>query len=277
MPYAPTLTVSVDPNPMPRVEVLFTSFVALTAFVDVYRLAEGREYKVRSAVKAATAGALTRIDFEVPFGIPVTYRAEMFDAAGVSLGFTDTTSVLLDVDETWVHNPLNPAGAVRVTMADSAADSLSRPVSGALFHPEGRRVGVVIGGAKQGLRGVNLDCYTLTDADTDSFAALTGTYNSTTVPVLCFRIPATMKMRIPRPLFAAVLDPTEVAFDLRMGGSAVMWQSTGDEVSPPTPALVVPLLTNADINANFATNAALNAAHLNNLAINRRYDLAGSA
>jgi hypothetical protein len=48
----------------------------------VYRLAAGREYLVRGAVKAPVAGALSRIDFEVPFGVEVTYRAEMFDSAG---------------------------------------------------------------------------------------------------------------------------------------------------------------------------------------------------
>ena len=277
MAYAPTLTVSTDAEPMPRVEVLFESFAAGTAFVDVYRLAAGREYKVRAGVKAATAGALSRIDFEAPFGTPVTYRAEMFNASLVSLGFTDTTSTILQVEETWVHNPLNPGGGVQVTMADTAAARLSRPVDGATFRPEGRRTAVVIAGDRGGLQGVSLDCYTLTDADTELFANLVGGYDTTTVPVLCFRIPASTKMRLPRPLFAVVFDPAEIALDLNEGGESMFWETVGDEAAPPTPALVVPLLTRADIDAAYATRAAVRADNLTRLSVSRRYEFAGSA
>lgn len=276
MPYAPILSVSADADPMPRVEVLFEAFAAGTTHVDVFRLAGGREFKVRSAVKAATAGALSRIDFEVPFGVPVTYRAEMFDAAGMSLGFTDTSSVELDVSGTWVHNPLDPAGGVRVTLLQGAAGMLSRPVSGSVVYPQGRRVGVVVAGQRRGLQDVNLNCFTDTDEDADRFAALVGGYDRTTTPVLCFRTGSDMRIRLPRPLFAAVFDPREVEFDVHLGGSAIEWQMEGTEVSPPTPALVVPLLTRQDINAAYGSRGALNADNLTRLAVNRRYDLAGT-
>lgn len=275
MPYAPTLTPLLDDAPMPRVEVLFTSFVTGTVTVTVYRLAEGREYRVRSAVRASTAGSLARVDFEVPFGIEATYRAEMFDAAGQSLGFTDTASVTLDVSDTWVHNPLSPAGAVKVTMLHGAAASLSRPVEGEIFYPQGRKVGVVISGQRRGLSGADLNCLTETIEDADKFAALVGDYTTTTVPVLCFRVGG--RMRVPKPLFAAVLDPREVDVDFHLGGESIRWDVTGDEVSPPTPALVVPLLTRADINAFYATRAAVKADNLTRLSVNRRYDLAGTA
>ncbi|WP_223690134.1 hypothetical protein [Leifsonia poae] len=117
MAYAPTLIVSTDAAPCPRAEVLFTSFAAGTSSVDVYRLAADREYLVRGAVKAAVAGALSRIDFEIPFGVPVQYRAEMFDAAGLSLGFTDTATVTVDVRDTWVHNRLTRRGRRRLRSA----------------------------------------------------------------------------------------------------------------------------------------------------------------
>ena len=118
---APILTAYVDAAPCPRVEVFFPSLAAGTATVTVYRLAAGREHRVRGAVKAPTGGTLTRIDFEVPFGIPVTYRAEQFNAAGLSLGFTDSTSITVAVTDSWMHNPLNPAGSVRVFFGDDTA------------------------------------------------------------------------------------------------------------------------------------------------------------
>lgn len=277
MPYAPILTVSADADPMPRVEVLFEAFAPGTTHVDVFRLAAGREFKVRSAVKAATAGALSRIDFEAPFGVPVTYRAEMFDASGMSLGFTDTSSVELPVDDMWVHNPLDPSGGVRVAFRGNAARDLSRPVEGATVYPQGRRVGVVVSGQRRGLQGVQLDIVVDTVEDADRFTDLVGGYGRQTVPVLCFRLGANDRVRLPRPLFAAVFDPREQDLNYVLGGETIGFEMTGDEVSPPTPALVVPLLTRRDINNYYATRAQLNEAHLTRLSVNRFYEAAGTA
>ena len=278
MAYAPSMTPYFDWKPCPRVEVLFTAFAAGTATVTVYRTAGGRESRVRGGINAATAGGLSRIDMEVPFnGIPVIYRAEMFNSAGVSLGFTDSATLTMSVVESCLHNPLDPNGAVPIVMADTAAKSISRPVPGSVVYPQGRRVGVVISGTRQGITGINLDCYTQSDADTDKVAAMVGTYSSDASPVLCFRLGVGMKMRIPQPFFAAVLDPREEEADLHLGGEFMVWRMTGDEVAPPAPGLFIPLLTNADLNAFYLTNAALNADNLTNLAVNRRYDLIGAA
>jgi hypothetical protein len=176
-----------------------------------------------------------------------------------------------------VHNPLDPAGGVRVAFRGDAARDLSRPVRGDTFWPEGRRVGVVISGERSGLRGVTLDIIVDTIGDADRFASLVGDYNTTTVPVLCFRIGAADRVRLPRTLFASVFDPREQDLTYALGGTQIVFAMTGDEVSPPSPAIVVPLLTNADLNAAFATNGALNSGGLTNLALNRRYDLAGTA
>jgi len=278
MAYEPTLTAFTDANPMPRVEVLFSSFDPATAFVTVYRLAEDREYKVRGAVMAPTAGSLTRIDSEVPFGVVATYRAEMFDDSGASLGFTGTAAITLNVDDTWVHNPLDPSGGLRMQFRGSAATDLVRPTDGEVFFPLGRRVGVVISGQRRGLVGVPLDMIVDSPADADQFQRMLGDYASTTVPVLCIRIGATARARLPRPLFAAVLEAHEMDVNYTLGtGSTIAIQMTGDEVSPPAAGIIIPLLSRADINASYATNAAIAADNLTRLAVNRRYDLAGAA
>lgn len=276
MAYAPTLNVQLeDDQGAPRVEVLHTSFAAGTATVTTHRLGGDRDYLVRGAVGAATSGALTRLDWEVPFGIPVTYRTEMFNTAGDSLGFTDSTTVTVDCADTWVHNPLDPAGAVKVAFRRSAARDLSRPIPGNVMRPLGRRVGVLVTGDRQGLTGVNLDIIVDTVEAADRIQAMLGDYNSTTIPALCFRIGSNDRVRLPRPLFAGVLDPHEIDFDYALGGTKIAFAMQGDEIDPPTPALFIPLLTNADLNAYYATNAALNSDNLTNLAVNRRYELAG--
>src|SRR5690606_14330069 len=90
---APVLTPFRDAAPCPRVEVFFGDFDPGATHVIVTRLAAGREFRMRGAVLAATAGSFSRIDFEAPFSVPVTYRAEQFDENGVSLGFTPSTTL----------------------------------------------------------------------------------------------------------------------------------------------------------------------------------------
>lgn len=278
MSYEPTLIPFFDAAPCPRVEVLFTAFAPGTATVTVYRTAGGRAFRVRGGVNAATAGGLTRMDMEVPFGVPASYRAEMFNSAGMSLGFTGSTAVTMHVTQTWVHNPLDPQGATTVEFRDSAARSLVRPVEGRVVYPQGRSVGVLVSGQRRGLQGVDLTVVTDTIGQVDRLQAMFGSYSGTVAPVLCFRIGAFDQIRLPRTLFAAVLAPDEqdVNYVLQFG-EQITTVMQGDEVSPPTPALFIPTLTNADLNAYYLTNTALKADNLTNLAVNRRYDLIGAA
>lgn len=302
---APILTPFVDAAPCPRVEVFFEDFDPGTTHVTVYRLAGGREFRVRGAVLAATAGSFARIDFEAPFNVPVTYRAEQFDESGLSLGFTAsatlgdvfeglppavdlapeddlppgvvTVGTGLAVRDTWMHNPLNPQGAVKVELLDAAARQLSRPVPGEISYPLGRRVGVVLSQPRQGVRGLVFDVVTETLEDADSVQALIGSYAQQSVPVICVRTGADVHMRVGMPLFLGVLDITEEDVNVRWGGQVVNQRMQGDEVDPPIPGLFVPLLRAMDINVSFATAADVNAAHLRAMDVNRRYDLAGAA
>lgn len=271
-----TLTAYLD-APCPRVEVFIDDLDA--ASVTVYRLAGGRQFPVRGAVGAPTAGTLSRIDFEVPFNTEVTYRAEMFDADGLSLGFTDPESITLNVADTWMHNPLDPQGAVSVRLVDSAARSLSRPVPGEISYPMGRRVGVVLSEPRRGLRGAVFDVITETLADADLVQAMVGGYTSSAVPVVCVRFgsDSTVRRRVTSPLFLGVLDLPEEDFDVRFGGEVTVQRVTGDEVAPPAPGVFIPLLTAADINAYYATAADANSAYLTASDLNRDYTLAGYA
>lgn len=277
--YAPDLTVTpaLDANPCPRVEVLITDISPGVPVVDVYRLAAGREYKMRGGVQAAVSGALTRIDFEIPFGVPVTYRAEMFDSDGVSLGFTETVTVQLDVAETWVHNPLDPQGATTVAFWETAARSLTRPSDGEVVYPLGRSVGVIVAGQRHGLVGAVLDIVVDSVDQADRVQNMLGGYDRRAVPVICFRIGSNDRVRLPRPLFAGILTLSENDLTYVLGGDQITFGMTGDEVAPPTPALIVPLLTRADLNAFYPSRAALNAAYLTRLDANRDYAKAGTA
>ena len=288
----------------PRVEVVVTGLGSVAA-ITVTRSASGRSHQVRGLVRAPVSGAVSRIDFEVPFNVPVSYRAELFDAAGLSVGFTDAVS-LPDVirglapsvllapsaalapgeqvvgtgvvsDYTWMHNPLSPEGAVRVNVLASSAQQLSRPVPGSVLYPRGRRVGVMVSEARRGLSGVVFDVTCESDSDADRVQAMLGDYSSTTVPVLCVRGGRDFEARIAFPLFLGALDIVEEDVNVKWGGGVTNQRISGDEVSPPVPGLFIPLLTYADLNAFYSTYATFNSDNASYLAGSRRYELAGSA
>lgn len=274
MAYAPTLTF--QPSSVsgpPRVEVLFSSLAPGAASVSVYRLADRREFLVRGAVRASTAGQFSRVDNEVPFGVPATYRAEMFNESGGSLGFTDSASITVAESGTWLHNPLDPAGAVRVEFRDNAARDLSRPAEGDVFYPMGRRVGLVIGGQRRGLSGVQLDVIVDDVESADRVQAMLGDYQVQTTPVLCFRVGAFDRVRLPKPLFASVFDLREQDLTYVLGGTQIAFEIQGNEVSPPTPALFISLLTRADVNAYYASRGDVDAYNLTRLSVARNYGI----
>lgn len=279
MAYAPTVNVLLDESPAPRAEVVFTSLPPGAASVQQFeRIGDGRIHRVRGSINIPVTDQTARLDIEAPFGIPITYRGVVLDAFGVPiLTTTESSPVTLDVEDMWVHNPLDPRTSMKVQFRASAARDLSRPVAARTFYPEGRRVAVVVGGRRQGLRGVNLDVVVDSIEDADKFTALVGDYRRTTVPVLCFRIGASDRVRLPRPLFASVIDPREIDLTYATGGQTIAYAIEGDEAEPPAQALVIPLLTRADVNAYYATRNLLNIDNATRLAVNRRYDLAGTA
>lgn len=271
-----TITLLSDVTAAPFVEVFLEELIPDAAFVTVYRLASGREFQMRGAVMAPTAGSFTRVDFEVPFNRPVTYRAELFDADGNSLGFTDSASINLAVVETWMHNPLNPRGAVKVQLSGESANRILRPTPGVVSRPKGRRVGVVLSEPRQGITGLFLDVRTESAADADLVQAMFG--DDGQPPVLCIRVGSEYGvMRVPQPLFLSALSVPENDVTYQWGGGEISHPIEGDEVDPPIPGLFVPLLTAADINVSFLTAAVLNSSHLTAADVNRRYDLAGAA
>lgn len=270
------ITLLTDVTAAPFVEVFIDDLIPEAASLTVYRLAAGREFQMRGAVRAPTAGAFTRIDFEIPFNMPVTYRAELFDAAGESLGFTDSATTTLICADTWMHNPLNPAGGVKVFFGEDSQWKVTRPTPGVVSRPLGRRVGVVLSEPRYGVTGLELVVRTSTDADADAVQAMVG--DNGMPPIVCIRLGSQdQRLRVPQPLFLSALTVAEIDMDTRWGGTELAHGFEGDEVDPPIPGLFVPLLTRADLNAFYSTRAALNADNLLRLDVNRRYDLAGTA
>lgn len=209
--------------------------------------------------------------------MPSGYRAQLFDAMGVELAYTATSSATIECDETWIHNPLNPAGARQVGIEDLDGTRIGRPVSGTVHESDTRSLGLLIAGHRRGVR-VDMILSTTDLATADAFDDMLGGYDDEdqTIPVLCIRTPRPYS-RLPATFFAFTEDLGQVPRTVHMGGALIEWDGSFQEVAPPSPGLVLPLLRRDDIDVAFATRNALDAAYLRRLDIDRDYSKAGLA
>ena len=137
-PPAPVLTPIATFDPCPRVAVAFTDLDAAATLITVYRIADGEQTAVRGAQNAAaTAGAFVIVDYEAPFGVELTYQAQLSDGTQTSpLG--PTASATLDVDDIALTDPLDPASTVRLSFTSDALTSITQTDDTELITMMGR-------------------------------------------------------------------------------------------------------------------------------------------
>lgn len=267
---APLLTTSVTGNPF--VEVFFPNLAPGTASLTIYRLSEEREWLVRGGVGLSTGVAA--LDFEAPFKTPSTYRAEQFDAVGNSLGFTESATTIVDYDGTVVHNPLVPASLwAHALVGPQSLSPVRRPTPGELLYVEDASVGTWIGTRRQGIRGLDIELLTTSIEAGERLQAMLGAYQTRQVGVLCIRTSSTAPW--PRTFFAQG-DLEQNDRDQRFGGTWLQFNGSVDEVQPPFPGLLTPLLTYDDLDA-FGNYTAQDAGWLTYTDRDRAYELAGLA
>lgn len=270
---APTLTQDVSGNPW--VEVFFDpgDLHADAARITIYRESDNRIWKVRGGVDIAVGTAA--LDFEAPLGVSVTYRAEQFDAAGASLGYTETASITLDVEGTWLHNPLEPTLGAPVEIDEKSLSDVGRPTPGSRTHTEGESVPRRIGGRRRGVEGVpivlNVDGLDRLRA----VEAMLGGYDDSQTAVLCLR--TTEPVLWPKTFFFASELLAWRDRTYRFSGDWAQLVGTVDEVKPPYAGLVLPLLTYDDLDAAYDDYDERDAAYATYTEQDRDYTLAGLA
>ncbi|GAA4175742.1 hypothetical protein [Gryllotalpicola koreensis] len=273
MAYAPTLTADLDANPAPRVEVQFPTLDPSCQTINIERTQEGRTYQVRGGISKFAVGGAAVLDAEAGFGLPLTYRAEMFDSSGVSLGYTDSATVTLAVTDTWIHQPLSPALAVKARVFVATSNSVQRVTPGQFVIPEGASVGMWIGGQRQGIQGLQFQ-FRVDPSDADTFQNMFGSYSSDYPGVVCVRTPP--PVRLPRTLFLSPSQsgPVETA---QANFQYITYVMGGNESRPPSNAIIIPLLRREDLDAAYATRGAKNAVYPSRLAQDTDYSKAGLA
>lgn len=277
-----TLSVTAVPETefdAPFVDVLVSEFPVGTVSLSVRRTAGGRTFPVRGLTRSTAAGAASVRDYEAGLDVASTYRTEFFDVEGLSIGFDSPVTVTLasvaDVwgdSVAWFHDPLDPSTSVKVSLLGGAGHGISRPIPADVGFVSGRSVGVVFPGTRQGVQRLTLDCVTESREDGDRFDALFGRYDSDALGVVCVR--TRPRTRFPSTLFAFVGSPVGQARDY--DSWALNWFMEGDEVVPPVPAVVVPLLTYADFTAYYATYQDFTDSYPDYITATRDYSVKGS-
>lgn len=269
-----TLTVTAAPSgsPAPFVDVLVEDLPAGTERFTVWRVAAGRRFKVRSLVNVDAVDGGTARDFEAPFGVESGYQVELFDVNGNTSGYSDmayATLTGLGENEAWLHDPLDPAGSLKVLVVAGTAKTLRRDASMDVLQVPSRSVGIGFPSTRGGV-AAPLVCATQTRADGESFDALFGGYDSDALSIVCVR--SRKETWLPPTLFAfGVPELAPFGFD----GETVVWSVPLQEVAPPTPAVVTPLLTYDHFTAYYATYDDFTAAYPDYITASRDYSLAG--
>lgn len=269
----PLLTANLDGNPF--VEVYFdpATLAPGAAYLRIWRYSEDRQWITRGGWEVAAGVAV--LDWEVPFREQATYRAEQFSAGGGALGFTETGSIVVNAEGTWVHNPLEPASGVRVEIDDESAQELVRPTPGELIYTEGATVARRIGSRRRGLEGVDVVLNVDGHENIAAFDALLGTYSAEQIGVLCIR--TSDPVMWPRTFFCASEQIAKRDRTVRTGGDWVQFAGSCDEVEPPAPGIVAPFLRYRDLDAAYPTYSSRDARYGTYSAQDRDYSLVGFA
>lgn len=221
-----------DPSPRVVIDVDDADLDFWTRSVTVWQISKWGQVAVRNAVQRSAAGGLVVTDYEVPPGVPVTYRVEQFDPAGASLGFVLSLVTQVNIPDGMVvlQDPLRPANAVMVVGKPDLGEELrrSRPTR---VYVAGNR-SIALSGMRSHLMDVNLHCQTheLTDVD-----RLDEVLEQTMV---CVRLAPSAGL-LPGVFFAVIPDVSARPVDVQYGGQMVRWGLTGQEVSRPSIDILV--------------------------------------
>lgn len=230
-----------------RVDVTVTDAPVGAAFVSVYSIA-AEQATVRNANRAPATGDFFVTDFQVPLGVPVTYRAEHFDAAGVSLGLSGEASTQVDSDPQYIviQDPLAPKRYVKVDAPPSFAGDVSRRRQMSTYDAGGRTVALV---GQLGLRAdvpIQVSTRTL-----EQSGVLEGVLAE--MPFLIRTMPNIVLL--PALFYGVASEVTQVPVDVHTGGQWVRWSLTAQEVSPLLLDVIEAVVTYARFKAAFATYA----------------------
>ena len=223
-----TVTPHTDMDPSPRVDVFLdpADMDPAAVTVTVHQISAAGDVEVRNMRGVSVLGGLAQTDYWVPFGVPVTYKVQQFDASGSELGYVLELVTQVDIGDGYavLSDPLAPATAVMVEAHTDFGGQLrrSRPTR---VYRAGYQTRALMG-LQSLLEDVPLRCQTKSLADADALEeVLAGTGFLVRLMPSGGRLPLLMHVVVP--------SPVQVPVDVQYGGEWIQWDLTGTEISRP--------------------------------------------
>lgn len=276
-----TITPRTDMNPVPRVELVINKVdvPAATTRLTVWRVSDGREYKVRDAIDRTIVTAVSFVDVEPARGTVSVYEAECWSATNaylgrVALGST-TVAWVGDRNTVVIQQPLDAELSVEVQKLVGSWPELTRETPGDLVFTEGASLPIYVGfGPRRGYQGVAVEFAVSSRAQAAALHETLGDHGTPQLPIWLIRGDGTF---LPRIFFGRVKALTEIDFDVSLGDEWSTFRAVLDEVTPPAPALLNSVLSYDDLDAGYASYTTMDAAYASYDAKDRDYSLAGLA
>lgn len=223
-----------DPSPRAVIDIDDADLDGSTETVTIWQVSKWGQVPVNRQPRSAVGG-LVLTDYEIPPGVPVTYKVEQFDADGISLGLvlSLTTQVDIPIGMAVVQDPLAPALAVLVPAEVSFAGQLGRSRASKRYQAGGHTF--AMSGAYSGFTQTVLRVATTSELEREAMAAVLEQ-----TMILVRTMP---QMRLPGAFYAMVPEVPMIPINARAGGNADLWDLVGDEVSRPMLDVLVPIYT----------------------------------
>lgn len=215
-----------DPSPRAILDIDPADLAGTTTTITIWQLSKWGQVTVRGAVRRNPAGGLVVTDYELPPGVPVTYRVEQFNASGVSLGFVLSLTTQVTVPTGWVviQDPLAPRAAVLLRATPQFGASLTRKRNITRYQAGGNTF--AMSGPYSAFVGVPIGVYTETEADRFALAEVLEE------PLILVRTGP--QMRLPGAFYATLADVPMIPIDARFDdGEMDSWDLSADEITRP--------------------------------------------
>lgn len=237
-----TTTTYTDPLPSPRVEVVVDTAASPTVDrVDLYRVTLDDAVLVRGALDRPVAGPVLVVDYEVPFGVEVQYRAVGKDSAGLIVTEWLSAELTVDVDVPWWSSPLTPALALRVRRAEDYAAERTFVADTEYLGVIGRPRLALLSDQRRPAAG-SYSVITRTAQETTVMRALL-----TDAPSVLARHPASWGIGS---VYIAAETITEQRWASSMEAPGRVWPLTATETGGPSPVFTATFWTWEDLMVN---------------------------
>lgn len=262
-----TVTITATPQPLgdPCPSVLLDLAGLTGSTMSVFRNQAGARKEVRGYTKRLVVGdAYTLIDFEAPFGIPISYDVECYNVAGATINTGTLADVLLECRDAWISDALAPTLSTRVTLTGTS-------LATATLRRDGGTVPIVNAAYPTGQGGVRRKGAAIPIA----FRCENEAEESAVLEVVCSADPLVLRTpadhrQLPR---LAYVTTSEWVVDIPpQGGGAGAFsfiRGTVDLVVGPGASVIVPARTYGDVLTEGATYGDIRASRASYLYVLR--------